>query len=491
MKFYTNVIHDGGKILYRGYLNGSQVCERRQFQSCLFIPSNKQTKFKTIDGRNVDKICFDTLFDVIEFKKKYEGVAGFEAHGDIGIEYQFITSEFGTDFEYDLNMIKIMYIDIETTCEDGFPEIDNATEKVIAITCMMNGLKTVFCLGEYKTNDKNTTVKEHVDEIQMLYDFLEYFKVNYPDIISGWNIRFFDIPYLVNRMKYLDDELISPKKMSPWNSIKSKDVNRGGKDYIVYDILGIAIVDYYELYKTFTYVNQESYSLNHIAWVELGERKVSYDEYNGLADFYTRNFQKFIEYNVKDVELVERLEQKMKLMELAVALAYSAGVNFNDVFSQVRTWDVIIYNHLLKKNIVIPPKKSATKDTQYAGAYVKEPIKGMHKWVVSFDVASMYPSAIMQYNISPETFVDNVHAFMKPTDIISPSNEMRDIFESCRENDVSIAANGTCYTKNRHGFLPELMEKMFKERKQYKNKMIEAKKNLEAVNEELKKRGIK
>jgi DNA polymerase elongation subunit (family B) len=144
-------------------------------------------------------------------------------------------------------------------------------------------------------------------------------------------------------------------------------------------------------------VKQESYSLNHISKVELGEEKLSYAEYETIQEFYTQNFQRFMEYNFQDVRLVDRLESKLKLLELAVALAYSARVNFEDVFSQVRTWDAIIHHHLMSKGMVIPQKTDQKKDDQYAGAYVMNPIVGKHDWVVSFDLNSLYPHLIMQY----------------------------------------------------------------------------------------------
>ena len=259
----------------------------------------------------------------------------------------------------------------------------------------------------------------------------------------------------------------------------------------VYDLIGISTMDYYELYKTFTYVNQESYSLNHISQVELGEGKMSYGEYETIQDFYTKNFQKFIEYNIKDVVLVERLEEKLKLMELALALAYSAGVNYTDVFSQVKTWDVIIYNYLAHNNVVIPPKKKSSKDEQYAGAYVKEPLVGMFDWVVSYDLNSLYPHLIMQYNISPETATNDGHRGIVSVDgILNRGTVSMKYLEEMKEKNVSVAANGTTYRKDIRGFLPELMDKMYKDRKMYKNKMIDAKKDLESVVAEMKRRGL-
>jgi DNA polymerase elongation subunit (family B) len=489
MSFYTNVYYNGSTIFCREINGDKRLKDSTKFESCLYIPTDKPTKMRSISGRPVDRICFNSSFESLEFKKKYDNVKDFDIHGDIGVEYQYISSEYGTECEYDFSKIRVLYIDIETTCEDGFPEIDNPKEKVIAVTCKIGDESTVFCLGEYKATGEEI-VNEYDNEKELLYDVIQYFQRKQPDVITGWNIRFFDIPYLVNRIKSFEDSELQAKKLSPWDIIKEKKVEKSGKEYTVFELIGISTLDYFELYKTFTYVTQESYKLDHIAWVELGERKISYEEYESISDFYKKNFQKFIEYNIKDVDLVQRLEQKMRLMELAVALAYSAGVNYMDVFSQVRTWDVIIYNHLLKKNIVIPPKRISTKNDQYAGAYVKEPLIGMHNWVVSFDIASMYPSSIMQFNISPETLIDHVDIKLGVTDITKTPDDVKKLLDLAKQEGFGIAANGTCFTNKKHGFLPELMDKMYKERKEFKNKMIEAKKDLEAINNELKKRGL-
>lgn len=493
MSFYTNVYYTGSTILLRQMSGARAEKVRINFSPSLFLLSSKKSNYKTVDGRYVDEITFLNVHEMNEFKKTYENVHNFEIHGDIGVEYQYISKEFGTECEYDFNKISVMYLDIETTCEGGFPNINDPEERVIAITCNYKSKKYVFCLGNFVWDDVNTIVKCYDDEQYLLREFIDFMEEHQPDILSGWNIRFFDLPYLINRCKkVLDDNEI--KRISPWGIIKDKIVNKGGIDRLVYDIVGISTLDYYELYKTFTYVNQESYKLDHIAYVELGERKVSYDEYESLSDFYKKNFQKFVEYNMKDVELVERLEEKLRLMELAIALAYSAGVNYIDVFSQVRTWDVIIYNYLKKQGTIIPPKISSVKDEQYAGAYVKEPIVGMHDWIISYDVNSLYPSLIIHYNISPETLIHkNFKGKIDIKDILAKNknSETFKCFDIAKEMNCSIAANGTMYSNEKRGFLPELMDKMYKERKDYKDKMIEAKKKLEQIDEELKRRGLK
>jgi DNA polymerase elongation subunit (family B) len=260
-----------------------------------------------------------------------------------------------------------------------------------------------------------------------------------------------------------------------------------GRDQTAYVISGVATLDYLELYRTFTYVKQEAYSLNHISKVELGEEKLSYGEYETIQEFYTQNFQRFMEYNLQDVRLVDRLESKLKLMELAVALAYSARVNFEDVFSQVRTWDAIIHHHLMSKGMVIPQKTEHKKDDQYAGAYVMDPIVGKHDWVVSFDLNSLYPHLIMQYNISPETQVENrawARGSITPDAVLSRNGgepvktfvDPAEYLDAAKRDGVSVAANGVAFRRDKQGFLPELMEKMYAERKHYKGLMIAAQK---------------
>jgi DNA polymerase elongation subunit (family B) len=489
--FYTNVYYDFDSILIsERESDGSKKFRTEKFTPSLFISSNKQTDFKSIDGKYLSEMTFDSYSSFKEFKEKYSAIPGFEIHGDINAEYQFINKGYGTNVQYSISTIDMMYIDIETSSENGFPSIEDPNEEVIAIslTSTIHG-KATFCLGMFKTTE-NIKVFEFQDEQSLLKSFITYFSDNYPDIITGWNIRFFDIPYLVKRINKILGKKQS-KLLSPWGIIKEKYVTKQGKEEICYDLIGISSLDYYELYKTFTYVNQESYSLNHISYVELGEKKLSYSEYESITEFYKKDFQKFIEYNIRDVELVQKLEEKLKLMELAIALAYSAGVNYQDVFSQVRTWDVIIYNYLSEYGIVIPPKKKEKKNVQYAGAYVKEPIVGMHSWVVSFDLNSLYPHLIMQFNISPETLTDEgMRGVISPEGILKGGMVSSNFIKEFKQKNLSIAANGTTYRKDIRGFLPELMEKMYEDRKMFKKKMIDTRKELEKIEAEIKRRGL-
>ena len=467
--FYTNISRRGNKILCRAIYDGEPKKFEVDFQPTLFVPTQKSTKWKTLEGKSVESVNPGTMSDCQEFIEKYKSIHGFEVYGNTDYIYQFIGELHPDEVDYDIEKISIAYIDIETTCDGGFPKVDDPTEQVNAITLIVNGTKYVYGLGDFALPDEPNLVWESFDDEDILLGtFIERWSELAPDIITGWNVKFFDIPYLVNRCRAVLGDKIT-NKLSPWNRIINRTVKKMNRELPICIIEGISTLDYLDLYQKFTYVNQESYRLDHIAFVELGERKLSYEEFDSMAEFYKQDFQKFIEYNVKDTELIQKLEEKLKLIELSLALAYSAKVNIPDVFSQVKTWDQIIYHYLSSKNIVIPMKSHGQKDAKYAGAYVKDPIVGMHDWVVSLDLNSLYPHLIMQYNISPETKIDTDADYS-----VNPNAILRGHIPET--NGYSIAANGTSYSREKQGFLPALMEKMYKERKMYKMKMIECQK---------------
>ena len=279
----------------------------------------------------------------------------------------------------------------------------------------------------------------------------------------------YDIPYLMGRMERIMGEKFA-KRMSPWNITRRNEFTIMGRKQIAYDLAGISVIDYLDLYKKSPATpNQESYRLDHIAFMELGQNKLDHSEFDTFREFYTGNWKKFVDYNIVDVELVDRLEDKLRLIDLCFTRAYDAKVNFSDIAYQVRTWDAIIYNYLKKKNIVIPQKERNQKDEKYAGAYVKEPKPGKYDWVVSFDLNSLYPHLIMQYNISPETLVETRH----PSATVDKLLNQDLTFEMY--SDYAVCANGAMFRKDVKGFLPELMEKMYKERVVFKKRMLKAK----------------
>ena len=470
-RFYTNVQLAGNTILYRGYENGQPVQSRAHFSPTLFVPSNKKEKHRTLNGEYVKPIKFDSAKEAREFIQQYEGVEGFKVHGYERYVYQFISKEFPNEVNYDISQMKIFALDIEVQCENGFPNVEEAAEEMLSITIKDMVTKQYYCWAtrEFEA-PKGVETNIFWTEHEMLNHFINWWAQNTPDILTGWNVNLYDVPYIARRVnRVLGDKWM--KALSPWNRANEREIYVQGRKNYAYDISGINILDYLDLYRKFTYSNQESYRLDHIAFVELGQRKVDHSEYENFKDFYTSDWQKFMEYNIQDVELIDRLEDKMKLLELAITMAYDAKVNFEDVYSQVRMWDTMIYNYLSDRNFVVPPRKGAKKDEKYAGAYVKEPIPGGYDWVVSFDLNSLYPHLIMQYNISPETLIDQRH----------PSATVDRILEETLDIDgeYCVCANGAQYRKDIHGFLPEMMQEIYDERTIYKKRMLESKQALE------------
>ena len=484
--FYTNVSLFRNDILLRGYENGQRVQHRIPYKPYLFIPSKTgNTQYRNLKGKPYDRIDFDSCSDARDFIRRYSEVSGFDIHGLTNFLYLYIGDTYRGDIDYDPAIISLVNIDIEVAADQGFPNIQTADKEITAITMKKDSTYVVLGCGDYTNNNSELDVKyiRCKDETELLLKFLDVWRSKSfsPDVVTGWNIEMFDIPYIVNRVKRVLGEQMA-KKLSPWEMLEEKTITIAGNEYQAYVPVGISTLDYLQLYRKFSFTMQESYKLDHICHVVLGERKMDYSEYESLFDLYKKNYQLFIEYNIRDVDLVGRLEDKLKFIEQVYAIAYDGKVNYQDAFTSVRMWDIIIHNYLMSKNIVIPQMKVGDKERQIIGAFVKDPKVGMHKWVVSFDLNSLYPHLIMQYNISPETYVGQISTLggeegvEKILDGYLNEPSIRNQLES---QNLTIAATGCMFDKDYQGFLPAIMERMYNDRDGYKTKMIEAKKAYE------------
>ena len=465
----------GNQFLVRGYDNGKRFETRDEFFPTLFVKTKKESKYKTLSGENVEPIQPGTVRDCREFYSKYENVDGFEIYGNDRYIYQYISEKYPEDeIRFDISKIKLVTLDIEVASEQGFPDVESCSEEILAITIQDYATKKITSWGvkPFKNTRSDVTYHYCPSEYELLNHFINYWMIDVPDVITGWNIQLYDIPYIAKRLnRVLGEKLM--KRMSPWGLVTENETYINGRKHTIFDIGGVTQLDYLDLYKKFTYKVQESYRLDYIAEVELDQKKLDHSEFDTFKDFYTKGWQKFIEYNIVDVELVDRLEDKMKLIELALTMAYDAKANYSDVFSQVRMWDTIIYNYLKKRNIVIPPKNNESKGEKFGGAYVKEPIPGIYEWVVSFDLNSLYPHLIMQYNISPETLLEEKHPTINVDKILNKELD----FDQYK--DYAVCANRAIYRKDVRGFLPELMEKIYNERVIFKKKMLIAEQEYE------------
>ena len=475
MRFYTNVQMVGDNFLVRGYEDGRHFATREKFYPTLFVDSKKKTKYKTLEGEYVEAIEPGTVRESRDFIKRYTDVENFNIYGNERFIYQYISEKYpDKELKFDIEKIKLVTLDIEVKSEQGFPDVESAAEEILLISIQDYTTKQIrtWGLGSFNNKQDNVTYKGFRTEYELLNDFINWWMIeeNTPEVITGWNSKLYDIPYMCRRIERILGEKLK-KRMSPWGLVTEDRTVIMGREHITYDIGGVSQLDYLDLYKKFTYKAQESYRLDYIASVELGQKKLDHSEFDTFKDFYTNGWQKFVEYNIIDVELVDRLESKMKLIELALTMAYEAKVNYEDVFYQVRMWDTIIYNYLKNRNIVIPPKNRSQKNEKYAGAYVKEPKPGKYDWVVSFDLNSLYPHLIMQYNISPETIRETRHPSSSVERILNKECEF--------DGDYAVCANGAQYRKDVRGFLPELMDKMYGDRVIFKKKMLEAKQQYE------------
>lgn len=521
---HTNVCKLGNNIGFRGKdEDGKRVQQKLEFFPELYVSSpNDNTEYKDIYGNPVESIQPGSMWECKKFIEDRKSLHGYSIHGQDNWTTQFI-STFYDGFprpEPTLEDLNIGYVDIETECEVGFPSVEDPQEKINAISLTCGNTTHVFGVGDWtiETVMRDYIHHKHVDEVEMLEDFLNVWTSLDLDVVTGWNCKMFDIPYLVRRIKKLMGGS-EADRLSPWNKLWEKNTRDDyGNFRPTYSIYGISILDYMELYKKYILTPRESYKLDFIAQEELGYKKLDWQShYSSMSEFYKKDFQMFIEYNIIDVDILVDLEKKLRLLELHVNIAYTAMVNPEDVFSPVKTWDAIIYNHLKDEKVIIPIVNASDKSEQYAGAYVKEPEQNMYEWVVSFDLASLYPSLIMQYNISPDTLVvrDDLQYLKDHTksqesidaadtllsnmngdrvridvDTILKDGVPENIQKAAKYLNLGVAANGHLFNNRKQGFLSFLMEDVYVKRKQMKNKMIDAEKKLELIKAEMHKRGL-
>lgn len=480
-KFYTNIDQHGSQILVRGYHeDGTPFQHREKYEPYLFTPANQETGYTDIYGNPVKRMDFQSIGEAKDFRKKYDNVEGFNLYGLERYKCVYIYDNYRNQ-QADTSRINIVNLDIEVASDDGFPEPEDADKEVTAIGLRDRTKTVVLGCGDFENNDPNTYYMKCKNEIDLLDKFLTVWDHMKPDVVTGWNTEFFDIPYLVHRIAKtaaLGEEAL--KRLSPWNlPLRKGSVFRPGSDKAstTYRIIGISSLDYLSIYKKFRLQPRESYKLDFIAETELGTKKIDYSEYGNLHELYKNNYQKFIEYNIRDIDLIFDLEEKLGFIEQVFTIAYDAGVNYEDTLGSVGIWDVIIHNYLMDQNIVVSNKPSSISDRQIEGGYVKEPIVGMHKWVMSFDLNSLYPHLIQQYNISPDTGLNKFDDLFHLTAQASVDKILEeDIdFSELKNYDVTMTPNGKIYRRDRQGFLPALMKKMYDDRVLYKKKMLEAK----------------
>ena len=480
MDYYTNIVRRSDKLLIRGIKNGEEVRDKVRYEPTLFVEHHKEYGYKTLYGKNLKPIEFSNMNEAWEFAAEHKN-SNLTVYGFPRFESQYSLENFGDAVDkWDKKDLRVFNIDIEVTSTEGFPEAREAAYPVTAI-CIhdskIDKFVTFGLKGDWSEEDSilPDDIKSRVvyvnckTETELFSKFLQYWSRFAPNIITGWNIEMFDMPYLYNRLENLG---IGGHKLSPWGRTSLRQIRTARGEEIAVSIDGIDQIDYIDRYRK-QYV-QESYRLDFIASLELGERKLDYSEVSGLHMLYFENFQKFIDYNIQDVNLVKRLDEKLGLIDAQIMIAYKACINYGEVNSTVRTWDSLI-NKELQKDRVIPHFHITTAEstTSIPGGHVKEPQVGKHGWCMSFDLNSLYPHLIMQFNISPETFrpehqvwpmdgdMERVKKFLEHESYKSPKG-------------LSVSGSGYTFSNVSEGVIPRLMRMLYDERKVLKQAMLQA-----------------
>ena len=472
-EFYTDVVQKNNKILVTGYDKyGKKFLRKEDFQPSCFYPTDKKdTKYNSLLGTPLERKKFESLQSFKDYKKFNKDVANSELYGMLDPVYQFISDKFNS-LNINKRMVHKATVDIETTVNDGFPDPYEAKEEITVLTYHSSKYKKyfVFTNDEYGEWDKKKLQEKHSidihhipckDEKTLLKLFMKVWIKKYPDIITGWNIEGFDLPYLVNRITGVLGKKTA-KMLSPWDMVSERTKKDDyKKDVIYYDITGVSVIDYLAAYKKFRLITRATYKLDYIGTLELNTGKLD-NPYNTFKEFYEKDYPLFTDYNVIDTYLVVQLEKKFKYLDLILEVSYISHINYNDVFSPIKTWDSIIFNELKKTNRVHEPNKMGVKDKQFEGAFVQPPKLGLSDWVIAFDIASLYPHIMMQYCISPENET-NQKLKVDKMDIINCTRDNSDIPEG-----YCLAANGCLYKKDRNAVIPKLMFNFYNKRKDNK-----------------------
>ena len=441
-------------------------------------------QYRSIYGDKLKKVTYWTEED---FK------SGRVFESDIPLETRILLDRY-EDSDEPSKDHRELFFDIEVEVTDGFPEPSKAQNKVtsVAMYTKHDGNYRVYVLGEGEDNVKDKVdIRFYSTESELLKEFLRYWIKVQPTMVTGWNTNGFDIPYLYNRLtKVLGEEFanaLSPIQIVKYNPNKK-----------MYRIAGVSSLDYMDLYRKFTYTQQSSYRLDHIGTIEVGLGKVEYE--GTLDDLYRDDIDKFIEYNLNDVEIVKALDQKFKLLDLARAVSHLGRIPYEEVYFSSRYIEGAMLVYLRSLGLVAPSKGANVtydgSEGRFSGAYVKSPIPGRYDWVFDLDLTSMYPSIIMSLNMSPETKIGKINGWDAEEFIRGEekhysvdkdgktirtftSGELKDFFN---KNEVSISSNGVLYDLKQKGVIPAILEKWFNERVEYRKL---AKKYGEEGNDEL------
>jgi DNA polymerase elongation subunit (family B) len=544
-KLYTNIYQRGNTFYIRGVEGDDRFEYKEIYKPTLYTSTLKQTDYKDVYGNNVSPVKLDNVSSAREFIKRYSKLDDITVYGMDSFEYQLIHDHFNYDLtELDRSKIEVYSIDIEVfsgingpfpkpydTVEqiDEFGIINTELEPLALYPIPMISIKTwnnkafLFTATPYKHNVNHPDIGKldlkvnlYDNEEDMLFGFLNWWNKNPPDIVTGWNSTSFDIPYIINRIKrlststdYIDLNTVSNGKydkctynplfnkpnlerlLSPWGIVNEKQGEDKFKNKTkYYEIAGISLLDYWDIYLKFTFDTKTDYSLGAICNIELDTTKIKYNA-SSLNEFFITNVQKYTEYNIHDANLVHLLDNKKQFINIVYTLSYMSKCNYQDTFGTIKPWDALIYGMLNERNIVVPLNTKKDK-VRYPGAFVKLPKAGKYGFTISLDLNSLYPHVYMQWNIGPETLLegDRIPAELKKAITYSPRLEWvenvdgrciihglddlinrRENLDALKKYDICLAANGSFFRTDTKSIFSEKLEEIYAARKVTKQDM--------------------
>jgi DNA polymerase elongation subunit (family B) len=471
--------------------DGDRIDAEFDFRPFLYLEKEGSS-----DGTSIFKTALlkKSFENSIERKRFVDNTSNNRIFHNLGPEQQFLIEMYkdqNNKPEFSQFPLKIFLLDIEvdTTCDPGkFPTPERAAVPINLITVYDTLTKTTHTWGlkeHYEPSLPDCIYHRCKDEQSLILQFVDFWKTDYPDIASGWNSSGFDFPYIINRfMKLFGDEFVH--QLSPVGVVRSRKVFTDmGKETTIWSISGISLIDYMDLYKTFSPGEKESFSLNYISELELGEGKIAYNAVS-LSELAQTDWKLFVDYNIQDVHLLVKLEEKLKFLEIARMLSYKGCTNFEAALGKVAIVTGAVSIQASKQGYIIPTFPNKMERESYEGGLVRDPEKGIQKGIVSFDVNSLYPNTIITLNISPETKLGKVVEGNYKTDNEVSIRLMNGTIhklpsESFKKflikEQVSLSQAGVMYSQKTKGVIPNLIDQIYTERVETKAQLSKLKKS--------------
>ena len=484
---YRNISYsprDQSINLYTWDEKGKRITLTSTYEPYIYLETNNAPDAMSIFNTKLKKKKFKNQYDRSRYLKDNKVVRVFE---NFNVNQQFLIDTYWQENEkpeFTNNQLKVYFIDIETYSPDAFPDPQDPNDTINIITIYDTITKKFHSWGlkPYTAKNPDVTYTDCKTEEELLRKFVLFFSADYPDILSGWNSEFFDIPYVINRVKkVLGEEMM--QKLSPIGSLRSRTfMGKFGREQVKWHIEGLSCVDYLDIYRRFCQTLRESYKLDAVGEIELQERKVDYGDQN-LTDLADNNWETFVDYNIQDVNLLVRLEQKLQYIQLLRMIAYAGLTTFEGALGSLSVITGLCSIRARLKDKRIPTfVKDVQEGPPNAGAYVGDPQQGFQEHVVSFDANSLYPNTMITLNLSPETKVGKI--IDKTDNDITIQHVNGQTFKLTHEKfasfvkqeEIAISRAKILFTQKEKGIIPDTIDYYYTKRVEVKKLHTKAKK---------------